>query len=93
MESMFPPLEVLVYSLITAILESPDGTFLQVRLGVYICALYSEVEGIRDPGSAEKLSPENRHYHQEGVNGMTVTTIPGIKRQREFRDNSGVMNA
>ncbi|KAI1840561.1 hypothetical protein JX266_013225 [Neoarthrinium moseri] len=85
-KSMFPPLEMLVDSLITAILDSPDGTFLQVRLGVYICALYSEVAPLRHPDFAASLSPTNRHFHHDGVNGMLVTTIPAINRQRKFRD-------
>ncbi|KAK7913996.1 hypothetical protein PG985_011699 [Apiospora marii] len=85
-ESMYPPLETLADSLITAMLDSPDGTMLQVRLGVYICALYSQMQALKDPGFAEKLSPANRHFHNDGVNGMLVTTIPGINRQREFRD-------
>lgn len=85
-ESLFPPLEMLVDSLITAILESPDGTFLQNHLSVYICAVYSQLEGARHRDFAAKLSPASRHYHRDGVNGVTVTTIPGIKRQREFRD-------
>ncbi|KAK8121810.1 hypothetical protein PG984_010480 [Apiospora sp. TS-2023a] len=85
-KSLYPPLEILVDSLITAILESPDGTLLQNRLGVYMSALYSQAECLKDRSFAGKLSPDNRHYHQDGVTGMPVTTIPVIKRQREFRD-------
>ncbi|KAI0123241.1 hypothetical protein BJ170DRAFT_104003 [Xylariales sp. AK1849] len=85
-ESLFPPLEILVDSLITATLDSPNGTFLQNHLSVYICALFSQVKGVKHPDFAAKLSPANRHFHYDGVNGMTVTTIPGINRQREFQE-------
>ncbi|KAH6646982.1 hypothetical protein BKA67DRAFT_581176 [Truncatella angustata] len=85
-KSMFPPLEMLVDSLITATLDSPDGSFLQSRLSVYICALYSEITGVKHDDLVASLSPANRHFHHDGVNGIRVTTIPGIKRQREFRD-------
>jgi hypothetical protein len=79
---------MLADSLITAILDSRDGSFLQSHLGVYICALFHEVALVRTPNFAAKLSPINRPFHHDGVKGMIMTTIPSIKRQRTLRDKA-----
>ncbi|KAK7955856.1 uncharacterized protein PG986_005078 [Apiospora aurea] len=80
-----PPLATLADSLITAYLDSPDGTSLQMYLMLYVSALYSQIEGTREPGFAEKLSPINRHFHRDALSGRTVAGLPALTRQREIR--------
>ncbi|KAK8052454.1 hypothetical protein PG993_003839 [Apiospora rasikravindrae] len=80
-----PPLATLADSLITAYLDSRDGTSLQMYLMLYVSALYSQIEGTREPGFAEGLRSENRHFHRDAVSGRTVAGLPALTRQREIR--------
>lgn len=84
-DDFIPPLATLADSLITAVLGSPDGTFLQMFLVRYVMVLYSQIEGTREPGFEGKLSPVNRRFNQDALDGMTVTGLPALNRQREIR--------
>ncbi|KAK8128805.1 hypothetical protein PG984_009913 [Apiospora sp. TS-2023a] len=49
-DDFIPPLAMLADSLITAVLDSPGGTFLQMFMVRYVTVLYSQIEGTREPG-------------------------------------------
>ena len=48
--------------------------------------MYAYVDEVRQPSFADSLSHVHRQFHLDACGGEIVTTIPGIKRQREKRD-------
>lgn len=85
-DDFIPPLATLADSLITAFMVTPDNIFLYKDLELYVWALYSEIEGTREPGFAEKRGAINRRFREDALGGMMVTGIPTLVQHRVARD-------
>lgn len=84
--SLNPPLSTIADSLIARLLDSDDGGRLQRHLAMQVSGMYDYVDQVKQHSFADSLSHVHRQFHLDACGGENVTTIPGIKRQREKVD-------
>jgi hypothetical protein len=86
LNQFYPSLPTLTNSLISKLLDAPHGSRLQDTMSLYLVYLYGHVQSLKDPLFANKISYENRRFHNDANAGLLVGTLPIIEYERQLRD-------
>ncbi|KAL2753279.1 hypothetical protein ACRALDRAFT_1065392 [Sodiomyces alcalophilus JCM 7366] len=86
LEGYFPPLPVLINTLIDSLLEAPHGSRLQGAMALQVCYLYEHVHELKERSFSKEIKYENRQFHHDALLGLDIGTLPVLAAERRIRD-------